>query len=81
MAVGESAGGGPSSESGPRAHMRWHVENNAREENDAWRCVVDWLMLEFLSAGRSGLDASDGGVIGRSWSSCRKSLLEKFSSR
>ena len=39
-----------------------------------WRCVADWLMPEFLPAGRLGPGAPDGGVVGRRWSSCRKNF-------
>ena len=50
-----------------------HVENTVEEENDAWRCIADWLMLEFLPTSRSSLGAPNGGVAGRIWSDRRKS--------
>ena len=61
--------------------MRWRVENSDREENGAWRSVIDWLMSEFLPVGRSGPDALDGGVAKRCWSSHWKSLPNFFSER
>ena len=78
LAAGESAGGSASLESESRPHTRWRVEEFAGEKIGTWRLVDHWLMLGFLSVGRSGLGTPGVGVAGQRWSSSRKSLPGNF---
>ena len=77
MAADWSADESALSESGQRAHRR--LEEFAGEKIGTRRHVDHLLMLGLLSMGRSGPDAPSGGVVGRRWSSRRKSSLENFS--
>ena len=64
LAAGESVGGSALPESGPRIHTRRHMEEDTEEKIGAWRHVDPKLMPGFLSMGRLGPDALDGGVVG-----------------
>ena len=47
---------------------RWCVVVAIEERSCVWRRVNDYLSSGFMSVGRSGPDAPNGGIVGRSWS-------------